>query len=144
MRIPPLTTVVALVLAFLLLECGTGSPRFVSKTPAVPDMGDTSPELEGIASYYADEFDGRQTANGEVYDMNGLTAAHRSLPFGTRIRVTNLVNGKSVDVRVNDRGPFVENRMLDLSLGAAKVIGLIADGTAPVRIEILELGQDRK
>lgn len=91
-----------------------------------------------MASYYADEFNGRKTANGEVYDMYALTAAHKTLPFNTRVRVVNLENKKSVVVRVNDRGPFKDDRVIDVSLEAAKQLGLISTGTAPVKIEILE------
>ncbi|RPH35140.1 septal ring lytic transglycosylase RlpA family protein [bacterium] len=116
--------------------CGSGSPRFTEKEgAAVP----TSP-LEGIASYYADEFHGRKTANGETYNMNALTAAHRTLPFNSRVRVTNRENGKSVVVRINDRGPFKGNRVIDLSLAAAKAVGMIAHGTAPVTIDVIEAG----
>ena len=97
-------------------------------------------QLDGLASYYAEDFHGRKTSNGEVYDMHAMTAAHRSLPFNTTVRVTNLDNSRSVDVRINDRGPFVDNRVIDLSFGAAMEIGLVAKGIAPVRIEILELG----
>jgi rare lipoprotein A len=92
----------------------------------------------GTASYYAEKFHGKKTASGEVYDMNDLTAAHRSLPFGTICRVTNLNNDKSVLVRINDRGPFVENRIMDLSLGAARTIDGVADGLIKVKIEVLE------
>jgi rare lipoprotein A len=95
---------------------------------------------EGIASYYADQFHGRRTANGETFDMHALTAAHRALPFNTRVRVTNLDNGRSVVVRINDRGPFVEGRIIDLSLGAAKAVGMIGPGTARVRLQVLEMG----
>ncbi|MGE5893947.1 MAG: septal ring lytic transglycosylase RlpA family protein [bacterium] len=100
-------------------------------------VGDSGP-FHCTASYYADEFHGRPTASGEIFDMNGRTAAHRSLPFGTRLKVTNRENGKSVIVTVTDRGPFVEGRDLDLSLGAAKEIGMVADGTAAVKAEILD------
>ena len=96
--------------------------------------------LEGVASYYADEFHGKQTSNGETYDMNDLTAAHRTFPFGTKARVTNLENGKVVVVRVNDRGPFHDGRLIDLSLGAAKELDLVKTGTARVKIEVLEWG----
>ena len=96
--------------------------------------------LEGIASYYAQDFHGKQTSNGEIFDMNALTAAHRTFPFGTKVRVTNLENNKTVVVRVNDRGPFKEGRMMDLSMGAAKEIDLIRTGTARVRLEVLEWG----
>ena len=91
----------------------------------------------GYASYYADEFHGRLTASGEVFDMNELTAAHRTLPFGTICRVTNLKNEKSVVVRINDRGPFVENRILDLSRAAAKAIGAISSGVVQIKLEII-------
>ncbi len=100
--------------------------------------------MEGIASYYADEFHGRKTSNGEVYDMHALTAAHRTLPFNTIVRVVNSDNDKSVIVRVNDRGPFKDDRVIDVSLEAAKQLGLIAHGTAPVKLEILELSMDQK
>ena len=118
--------------------CGTGSPRFASTPSVEPWTGST--ELQGVASYYADQFHGRTTANGETYDMNALTAAHRSLPFGSRLRITNMDNGKSVVVRVNDRGPFVEGRIIDLSLGAAQAVEMVQRGTARVKIDILELG----
>jgi rare lipoprotein A len=96
--------------------------------------------LEGIISYYAHDFNGKQTSNGEIFDMHDLTAAHRTFPFGTRVRVTNLENNKSVIVRVNDRGPFWEGRIMDVSLGAAKEIDLILNGTARARLEVLEWG----
>ena len=96
--------------------------------------------LEGVASYYADEFHGRLTSNGETYDMNGLTAAHRTFPFGTKVRVTNLENNLTVIVRVNDRGPFKEGRIIDLTLGAAKDLEMIRNGTARVKLEVLEWG----
>jgi len=97
-------------------------------------------QLDGLASYYAEDFHGRKTSNGEVYDMHAMTAAHRSLPFNTTVRVMNLDNNRTVDVRINDRGPFIDNRVIDLSFGAAMEIGLVTKGVAPVRIEILELG----
>jgi rare lipoprotein A len=96
--------------------------------------------LQGVASYYAEEFDGRPTASGEVYNMHSLTAAHRSLPFQTLLKVTNTTNGRSVVVRVNDRGPFKEGRILDLSLEAAMQLGMIGNGTAPVTVEIIKPG----
>ncbi|NUM79176.1 septal ring lytic transglycosylase RlpA family protein [bacterium] len=95
----------------------------------------------GVASFYADKFDGRKTSNGEIFDQDKLTAAHRTYPFGTVVRVTNLSNKQSVVVRINDRGPFVKNRLIDLSKSAAKSIGMIASGTANVRVEVLSWGQ---
>ena len=93
---------------------------------------------EGIASFYADSFHGRKTASGETYNRRGRTAAHRTLPFDTRVKVTHLGNGKSVWVRINDRGPMVETRIIDLSGAAARQIGMTGSGTARVRLEIYE------
>jgi rare lipoprotein A len=92
---------------------------------------------EGIASWYGDPYHGRRAANGEVYDMDQLTAAHRSLAFETWVRVHNLENGKSVEVRITDRGPFVDGRIIDLSRAAARMIDLIGPGTARVRLQII-------
>ena len=91
----------------------------------------------GIASWYGQEFQGRPTSSREVYNMNDMTAAHRSLPFGTHIMVTNLVNDRSAVVRINDRGPFVRGRIIDLSYAAARVLGIVGPGTARVRLDIL-------
>jgi len=125
--------------------CGTGAPRFTSADRADPSYREgTSHQLDGVASYYADEFHGRKTANGETYDMHDLTAAHRTLPFGTKVRVTTRETGKSVIVRINDRGPFKDERVIDLSLGAAKQLGMIASGTGRVILEILEIGTQTK
>ncbi|MDA0709780.1 MAG: septal ring lytic transglycosylase RlpA family protein [bacterium] len=99
---------------------------------------DTKPYQIGYSSYYAHKFHGRPTASGEIFDMNGLSAAHRELPLGTIIRVTHLGNGKSVTLKVNDRGPFVEGRILDLSLGAARRLDMIQAGVAKVMIEIVK------
>jgi peptidoglycan lytic transglycosylase len=91
---------------------------------------------QGMASYYADSLHGEITASGETYDKNALTAAHPSLPFGTRLRVTNLENGKSVEVTVNDRGPHVDDRILDLSAAAARQLELHEAGLTEVKIEV--------
>lgn len=99
---------------------------------------------QGTASYYGREFHGRKTASGEIFDMNAMTAAHRTLPFGTIVRVTNLRNGKSAKVRINDRGPFVSGRDIDLSYAAAKAIDLISSGSMKVKIEILHLPSDKR
>jgi rare lipoprotein A len=97
---------------------------------------------EGNASWYGAPFHGRHASNGEIYDMYKLTAAHRTLPFETMVKVTNLSNGKSTTVRITDRGPFVDNRIIDLSLAAAKEIDSVGPGVVPVRIEILTSGVD--
>jgi rare lipoprotein A len=104
---------------------------------AQPEKRNVVQEIRGIASWYGPGFNGRRSASGEIFNQNALTAAHRHLPFGTMVRVTNLNNGRSVIVRINDRGPFVGNRILDLSAGAAQQIGMISTGVAPIRLEIL-------
>ncbi|MBS1904201.1 MAG: septal ring lytic transglycosylase RlpA family protein [Bacteroidetes bacterium] len=96
---------------------------------------------EGLASFYGKEFNGLRTSSGEVFDMNKLTAAHRSYPFGTLLRVTNLKNGAQVDVTVNDRGPVKPERIIDLSYGAAKAIGLDKLGLTRVRLEVIDWGK---
>jgi rare lipoprotein A len=99
--------------------------------------GEPGEAFEGVASYYAHRFHGRTTASGEVYDENALTAAHRDLPFGTRVRVTNLANGRQVLLRINDRGPFVAGRVIDVSFRAARDLDFIAAGLTRVRIQIV-------
>jgi rare lipoprotein A len=91
----------------------------------------------GIASWYGEDFHGRLTANGELYDVQAFTAAHRTLPLGTIVRVTNADNGKQVHVRINDRGPYVDGRIIDLSLASARELGMVAGGTAPVQLEVV-------
>lgn len=130
-------------IGLILIGCAS-SPRFAAtKSPGSGNVKSAG-ALEGYASYYADEFHGRKTANGETYDMHAMTAAHRTLPFGTKVRVTNTSNGKSIVVRINDRGPFKDDRIIDVSLGAAKQIGIIGPGTVWVELEILELGSNPK
>ena len=94
---------------------------------------------EGMASWYGPGFHGNRTASGEVYDMEDMTAAHKRLPFGTVVRVDNLDNGRRAEVRINDRGPFVDDRIIDLSRAAAREIGMLGPGTARVRISVVEM-----
>lgn len=94
---------------------------------------------KGKASYYADKFHGRKTASGEVYDKKKLTAAHRTYAFGTVVRVTNKKNGKSVDVRINDRGPFSSGRIIDLSRAAAEKISMVNDGVVDVEVKVISV-----
>jgi rare lipoprotein A len=96
-----------------------------------------------IASWYGPDFHGHRFASGEIFDQHGLSAASPSLPFGTRVRVTNLDNGRAVQVRITDRGPFVSGRRLDVSYGAARRLGMVAQGTSRVRIEVLERSPTR-
>jgi len=98
--------------------------------------------MEGLASYYAEPYHGRKTASGEVFDTyQGRTAAHRILPFNTMVRVTNKTNGREVDVRINDRGPFIDGRVIDLSLRAARQIELVGPGIAPVKLTLLKAAE---
>jgi rare lipoprotein A len=101
-------------------------------------MGPVRFQVQGMASWYGPGFHGNLTANGERYNQYALTAASKTLPFGTRVRVTNLDNGRSVVVRVNDRGPYVGDRILDLSMGAAQIIGTVSSGVSSVRLDILQ------
>ena len=98
---------------------------------------------DGVASWYGPGFHGRISANGEIYDQNALTAAHKTLPFDSVVRVTNLRNGRSVVVRINDRGPYVGERIIDLSAAAARKIGMINKGVDRVRVELLKVGSGR-
>lgn len=103
---------------------------------APPSGAQTTPLL-GLASYYGSYHDGLRTASGERFDMREMTAAHRTLPFGTHVRVTNLRNGRAVVVRITDRGPYVRGRVLDVSYAAARRLGLVRSGTARVSMEII-------
>ena len=112
------------------------------RSKAAPTPPLTNYIEEGNASWYGEPFHGRRASNGEIYDMYKLTAAHRTLPFETMVRVTNLSNGKFTVVRITDRGPFIENRIIDLSLAAAREIDSVGPGVVPVRVEILSSGVD--
>jgi len=111
--------------------------RGESVPPRMPRLAPARSTEVGVASWYGYPYHGRQAANGERYDMNGLTGAHRFLPFGTRVRVQNLRNARMVEVRITDRGPFVEGRLIDLSRAAADVLGFQRAGLASVRLEVL-------
>jgi rare lipoprotein A len=130
--------ILALAVASLaaLAGCATLHPKTGQPAPA-PKTGPPAAQV-GVASYYAKKLEGRRTASGERYDMKALTAAHPTLPFGSRVRVTNLHNGKSVVVRINDRGPYAENRVIDLSYAAARELQFIEKGTTRVRLEVVE------
>jgi len=135
----------------LTIAAGCTHRSYTAKAPAQPPLeqpsspGATAPSAiaggyveEGVASWYGVPFDGHRTSDGEIYNMHQFTAAHRTLPFGSIVSVTNLDNGKRTDVRINDRGPFVADRVIDLSLSAAQAIGMVGPGTAKVRLEIVE------
>jgi rare lipoprotein A len=123
----------AAVMALVAIGCG-------SRTPA-PQVGvQHGHEVRGIASWYGPGFHGKRTASGERFNQNELTAAHKTLPFGTIVRVTNLNNGRTVEVRVNDRGPFVRGRVIDLSREAARRVDMIQAGIVPAQVEIVAWG----
>ena len=114
----------------------------VPPSTVAPQVTDAVYRETGVASWYGRDFQGRTTASGEIFDQNGISAAHRTLPLGTVLSVTNLDNFKSIKVRINDRGPFVKSRVLELSFGAAKELGFASQGTARVKIESLEPVRD--
>jgi rare lipoprotein A len=116
---------------------GTGKPYTVMGQTYYPLQSADGFEEVGVASWYGPDFHGKRTSNGEMYDMYQMTAAHRILPMNTRLLVTNLENGRSAEVRVNDRGPFVGNRVLDLSYAAAQRLGVVGPGTARVHLRAL-------
>ena len=109
----------------------------LSSLPPRPSVVPKEAAETGEASWYGEEFEGNTTASGEAYDSNGLTAAHPSLPFGTTVRVTNLNNRKNILLRINDRGPYIGRRLIDVSWSAAKRLGFIDTGTTPVRVEVV-------
>ncbi len=133
----------------ILFSC-VASPRYSSSTNNKPKKHNSIPlkkstvkqgeVIKGVSSWYGPNFHGKLTANGEVFDQYGVTAAHKTLPLGTVARVTNIDNGKSVILRINDRGPYIGDRILDCSYGAAIKLGFKDLGTATVEIEIIELG----
>lgn len=115
--------------------------NYSKKTKSKKKKFDKSKKVfKGISSYYGPKFHGKLTANGEIFDMYGITAAHKEIPFNTIVRVTNENNGKTQIIRINDRGPYVDGRILDCSFGAAKKLGFVNEGTAPVKIEVIEWG----
>jgi rare lipoprotein A len=128
---------VPLVAAFAGLALLAGCARVVPTGPSAPSV--PGGEEVGMASWYGSGHQGRRTASGEVFDMNQLTAAHRTLPFGTRVLVTNRDTSQSAEVRINDRGPFVKGRILDVSYAAARLLGAVGPGTIPVRVRVLSL-----
>ena len=128
-------------LALLLAPAGCagvrlGEPTLIEVKAAAPDSSKRAET--GRASWYGSFHHGRRTASGEIYDMHALTAAHPTLPLGTRVLVTNLLNGRSVEVRVNDRGPYVDGRIIDLSYAAAQPLAAVSRGVVPVRLNALD------
>lgn len=151
------------VLILLLAACGVPTPTYKVRVSDAPSQSEKKPTQrsyevngeryqpiasaegyteKGIASWYGKKFHGRKTSNGETYDMYAMTAAHKTLPMNVHLKVTNLDNGSSTVVRINDRGPFVRSRIIDLSYSAAKKLGVVGPGTAPVRIEALGYRDD--
>lgn len=130
----PLGLRLLIVLFLSLATISCGSKRGVVVPIGVPADGPT-----GLASWYGEPYHGRPTASGEIFDMNKMTAAHRTLPFGTQVQVTNLQNGKKAEVKINDRGPFLPERLIDLSYAAAKKIEMLIAGVVPVRLQLLYL-----
>ncbi len=129
------------LLSFAVLTAATALPA-AGQTPAPTasaTLGKAGDVQEGLAAFYGTRLNGRKTASGEKYDQNAMSAAHKTLPFGTRVRVTNTRNGRSVEVRINDRGPTQPNRIIDLSRAAATKLGMLRAGNVPVRLEVLNV-----
>ncbi|MBM4332250.1 MAG: septal ring lytic transglycosylase RlpA family protein [Deltaproteobacteria bacterium] len=131
-------------LAFLLIIALTGCAPSKKELPYAPFDREKIRlyREEGLASWYGEEYHGRRTANGEIYDMYAMTAAHRTLPFNLRVRVTNLENRKVAEFRINDRGPFIPGRIIDLSKSGARAIGILVTGTAKVSVEAIGFSVD--
>jgi len=129
-----------LIAGLVLLVAGCASTSAPQRGPVAPSPPAGGVSEEGLASWYGEPYHGRATASGTRYDMWGMSAAHRTLPFGTRVHVRNLDNGQEADVTINDRGPFVAGRILDLSRAAAEALGAIGPGVIPVRVEVRQLG----
>ena len=137
-----------LVLFFLIVACGPRHVVIDRRTPP-PEKQEVKKESvkrethevqHGVASWYGGEFHGRPTSSGEVYDMYQLTCAHNTFPLGTVVMVTNLENGRSLELKVNDRGPFAKERIIDVSYAAAQMLGMWEKGTAPVKVEVVSPG----
>ena len=127
-----------LITLFILQSC-SGTIRFSSVAqPEDKSTYQSGDVFLGLASFYSDEFEGRQTANGEIYDKNKYTAAHKTIAFGTKVKIRNLQNNLTTIVIINDRGPFVPGRVIDLSRAAAEQIGIIQQGVVEVEITIIE------
>ena len=160
LKIIPTKLLIIFIIGLLCIEC-TPAPRYkTGESPFPTKQKKEKPKkgkknskykknisynpkqtiYKGVSSYYGPKFHGKLTANGEIFDMYGVTAAHKDFPFNTVVRVTNENNGKSHIIRINDRGPYIAGRILDCSFGAAKKLGFVGEGTAPVKIEILEWG----
>jgi|TARA_B100001094_G_C18129465_1_gene771404 rare lipoprotein A (peptidoglycan hydrolase) len=140
---------ILLTIIFLIMSCGSS----IAYGDYVNTTGMSRKQIEsikshpktqiGIASYYGKKFHKKRTANGKIFNMYKVSAAHKSYPLGTKVRVTNLENGKSLKLIINDRGPFVSGRIIDLSYKAAKKLGFVNQGTVKVRIDVLRLGDNK-
>ena len=128
-----------IVFACAVIMSFTGAWMACAKTQTSQHQTPYVLKSNAVASFYAEQYHGRKTSNGETFNMNDMTAAHKTLPFGTIVKVTNLSNGKSVQVRINDRGPFVAGREIDLSKEAARRLDMIGSGTANVRLTVVKL-----
>ena len=135
---------IAFLFSFILLffYCSP-SPRYTVDNFS-SDKRDTKDTFYGVSSFYGlnDGFDGNLTANGEVYDKDGISAAHKTLPLNSLVKVTNIDNGKSVTLRINDRGPYIKGRILDCSYGAAKKLDFVNEGTTEVKVEVIKWGDN--
>lgn len=135
------TAACAVVLCVMFTGCAKRKRTKAPAPPAKTDVAKIGARERGEASWYGEPYHGRRAASGEIFDMEQLTAAHRTLPFQTWVAVTNLNNGKQVEVRITDRGPFINGRIIDLSRAAAREIDLLRSGVAPVELRVIEAPQ---
>ena len=132
-----------LLIIFSLISCASSTKSTDSETVSVQKEPIEIGNIQyGACSYYAEKFHGKRTANGEIYDMYGISGAHQTLPLNSIVKVTNLENNRVLTMKINDRGPFIKNRIFDCSYGAAVKLGFISKGTAIVKVEVIEIGNN--
>ena len=132
-----------LLIILSIVSCASSNKKAKSDGVIIQEQPKLVGDIQyGVSSYYADKFHGRRTANGEIYDMYGISGAHQTLPLNSVVKVTNLENNKVLVMKVNDRGPFIKNRIFDCSYGAAVQLGFISKGTAIVKVEVIEIGNN--
>jgi rare lipoprotein A len=132
-----------ILLTLSLISCASNNKIVSSESVVKQKLPDTVGDIQyGVSSYYAEKFHGKRTANGEIYDMYGISGAHQTLPLNSIVKVTNLENNRELVIRVNDRGPFIKDRIFDCSYGAAVKLEFVSKGTAIVKVEVIEIGDN--
>ncbi len=136
-------TITYIFVIFSLISCASSNKIPKADTIIEQKQPTSVGDIQyGVSSYYADKFHGRRTANGEIYDMYGISGAHQTLPLNSIVKITNLENNRVLTMKINDRGPFIKDRIFDCSYGAAVKLGFISKGTAIVKVELIEIGNN--